>query len=153
MNLLRMVTSIVCVVAILFSTTAFAGDVKPKGTVLKEDSYVFTIDEATRLLKRVEELEEKELVLKAKILELEKYKNLEGVRLKQLDLYKINLDYSQAQNQRYIGLIGTQTDLLDRYNKRNSMQTLENFGYLTLGIALTIGAFFAADAITDQMER
>ena len=114
--------------------------------MLTEKSYVFTIDEATRLLKRLEELETKEK-------QLNSYVKLESLRLKQIDLYKINLDYSQGQNLRYIGLINTQGDLLEKYNKRDRLQTWENFGYLALGITLTIGAFFATDAIIDSMER
>ncbi len=138
--------ALICIFALILPSVAIAGDIKPEGHTLTEKSYVFTIDEATRLLKRIEELEVKEI-------ELNKYKSLEGLRLRQIDLYKLNLDYSQAQNTRYMGLIGTQGDLLEKYNKRDQLQTWENFGYLTLGIALTIGAFFAADAITDSMER
>jgi hypothetical protein len=146
MNLRRILPALICIFALVSSGTAIAGDVKPKGTVLTEESYVFTIDEATRLLKRVEALEAKEL-------ELNKYKGLEALRLKQIGLYKLNLDLSQTQNTRYIDLLGTNQDLLDRYSKRDRLQTWENFGYLALGITLTVGAFFAADAITDQMER
>jgi hypothetical protein len=138
--------ALICIFALILPNVAMAGDILPKGTVLTEESYVFTIKDATNLLKRIEELEAKEK-------ELIKYKSLEGLRLKQIDLYKLNLDYSQAQTTRYMGLIGTQGDLLEKYNKRDQLQTWENFGYLTLGIALTIGAFFAADAITDSMER
>lgn len=139
------IISLVCIFSLFLSQVALAGDVKPKGTVLAEDSYVFTIDEATRLLKRVEELEAKEL-------ELLKYKELEAVRLKQIDLYKLNLDYSQMQNDRYQNLININQDLLDKYNKRDNMQDWENVGFLVLGITLTVGAFLAADAITDHME-
>lgn len=127
-------------------SVSFAGDIKPKGTVLAEESYVFTLDEATRLLKRLEELEVKEL-------ELKKYKELEKVRLDQIDLYKVNIDLYKTQNDRYIGLLNTNQDLIDRYSRRDNFQTWENIGFLTLGITLTIGAFLAADAITDSMER
>ena len=143
--MINKIISITCILSLFFSQVALAGDVKPKGTVLTEESYVFTIDEATRLLKRVEELEAKEA-------ELLKYKELEAVRLKQIDLYKINLDYSQMQNARYQNLMNINQNLIDKYNRRNEMQQWENFGYLVLGISLTIGAFFAADAITDHME-
>ena len=43
-------------------------------------------------------------------------------------------------------------NLLDKYNRRDRLQTWENVGFLALGITLTIGAFLAADAITDHME-
>ena len=133
-------------IALCLPGVSYAGDVRPKGTVLTEESYVFTLDEATRLLKRMEELEAKEL-------ELKKYKELESVRLDQINLYKINIDLYKSQNDRYIGLLNTNQDLIDRYNRRDNLQTWENIGFLALGITLTIGAFFAADAITDSMER
>jgi len=146
MILKKTIPALICIFALLAPNVAMAGDIMPKGTVLKEESYVFTIKDATNLLKRIEELEAKEK-------ELLKYKSLEGVRLKQLDLYRLNLDYSQSQNARYMGLLNTQGDLLERYNKRDQLQTWENLGYLALGITLTIGAFFATDAIIDSMER
>jgi hypothetical protein len=126
-------------------SVSFAGDVVTAGTTLEEDSYVFTIEEATNLLARIEELEIKEA-------ELEKYKGLETLRLQQIDLYKINLDYSESQIQRYISLNQTNETLIDRYQKRHRLQTVENIGFLALGIGLTIGAFLAADSITDHME-
>ena len=46
----------------------YAGDIVPAGTELTEESYVFTVEEATALLKRIEDLEAKEV-------ELEKYKD------------------------------------------------------------------------------
>lgn len=142
----KALTVLVCIISLILPNVAIAGDIMPEGTVLKKKSYVFTIDEATRLLKRVEELESKEKELKS-------YVKLEHLRLQQIDIFKVNLDYSQAQNTRYLGLISTQSDLLDKYNKRDRLQTWENFGYLALGITLTIGAFFATDAIIDGMER
>ena len=146
MSFIKRLSVVVCIFALILPSVAIAGDVKPEGHVLTEKSYVFTIEEATKLLKRIEELELKEQ-------ELTRYKSLELLRVKQIDLYKINLDYSQAQNTRYMGLIGTQSELLEKYNKRDRLQTWENIGYLALGITLTLGAFFATDAIIDNMER
>ena len=145
MRYLLKITAFICIALLAFPNFALAGDIKPKGTVLESESYVFTIDEATRLLKRIEELEAKEK-------ELVKYKELEALRLQQIDLYKINLDYSQSQNLRYMNLLDTNQNLLDKYNRRDRLQTWENVGFLALGITLTIGAFLAADAITDHME-
>ena len=95
-----------CTVLLAFPQAALAGDIVPKGTVLEQESYVFTIDEATRLLKRIEELEAKEK-------ELEGYVKLESLRLQQIDLYKVNLEYSQSQNLRYMNLLNTNQDLLE----------------------------------------
>ena len=67
-------------------------------------------------------------------------------------LFKINLDYSQQQIDRYMAINDMNQDLIDRYNKRDRLQTWENIGFLALGMSLTVGAFLAADAITDHME-
>ena len=139
------ISAIIISSIIISPTIAYAGDVMPAGATLAEESYVFTIDEATELLRRVEELEVKEI-------ELERHKSLEALRLQQVDLYKINLDFYEGQINRYTHLNSINQDLIDRYNKRDRLQTLENIGFLALGISLTIGAFVAADAITDQME-
>ena len=56
----RIIVTFICIFAITFSNIALAGDIKPEGHVLTEKSYVFTIEEATKLLKRIEELEAKE---------------------------------------------------------------------------------------------
>ena len=125
---------------------AFAGDIVPAGTQLEEDSYVFSIDEATRLLERLEELEAKEDALN-------KYLELDILRTQQIDLYKVNLDYTQSQLGYYIDLSSTNQDLIDRYNTRNKFHWLENLGFLILGIGLTTASFVVADNITDNMEQ
>ena len=122
-----------------------AGDIVVAGTTLESDSYVFTIEEATNLLQRIEELEVKEQ-------ELKQYIALDSIRTQQIDLYKVNLDYTRSQLTYYIEIESLNQDLISRYNKRSRFHTLENIGFMTLGIGLTIGAFLAADSITDHME-
>jgi hypothetical protein len=145
-SFLNQIISLVVIMSIVFTPSiSWAGDIVTAGTELTVDSYVFTIEEATNLLNRVEELEAKEK-------ELERYIELEALRVQQIGLYKLNLDYSQSQVDRYAHLNVINQDLIDRYNKRDRLQTWENIGFLALGMALTVGAFVAADAITDQME-
>jgi len=143
---LKQLMSFAVIASLVFTPSiSWAGDIVKAGTTLEEDSYVFTIDEATALLNRIEELEAKEL-------ELDRHRELEVLRVQQIDLYKLNLDYSQSQVDRYAHLTVINQDLLDKYNRRDRFQTLENIGFLSLGIAITIAAFVGADAITDQME-
>jgi hypothetical protein len=144
--ILKQLMAFVVITSFVFApSVGWAGDIVKAGTTLEEDSYVFTIDEATNLLARIEELEAKEL-------ELNRYKELEVLRVQQIDLYKLNLDYTQSQVDRYAHLVDINQDLLDSYSKRNRLQTLENIGFLSLGIAITVTAFLGADAITDHME-
>ena len=144
-KVLNIIMIMVISLSLVYAPVVYAGDIVPAGTTLEEESYVFTIDEATRLLQRVEELEIKEK-------ELLRYKELDIVRTQQIDLYKLNLDYSRTQLDYYASLTNTNQNLMDRYNRRDRLHNLENIGFLVLGMALTVGAFVAADSITDQME-
>jgi hypothetical protein len=144
-KILSLIMVAVISLSLIYTPVAFAGDIVPAGTTLDEESYVFTIDEATRLLQRVEDLEIKEQ-------ELIRYQQLDILRSQQIDLYKLNIDYSRTQLDYYSSLASTNQNLIDRYNKRDRLHNLENIGFLILGIALTAGAFVAADSITDQME-
>ena len=140
------ISYVICFSLILGAPTmAYAGDIVEAGTTLEERSYVFTVDEATRLLQRVE-------VLEAKELELDRYVQLEAIRAEQINLYELNLSYSRTQLQYYSDLSVVNQNLIDKYHKRQRFNELENIGFLALGMALTVGAFLAADAITDQME-
>ena len=69
---------------------AAAGDEVKAGTVLKQDSYVFSIDEAEKLKIRIEDLEKKEQLL-------EQYKILDGLKIQQTDLLKNSLDIKDGQ--------------------------------------------------------
>lgn len=126
--------------SIIFSSNAFAGDIVPAGTTLPEDSYVFSIDEAEALMIRVKELEAKEV-------ELEKYRELEVVRLEQINLYKFNEEFYSLQIDRYKQLDLTNQSLIDRYQRRNRFQSAENTGFFILGMAITFGSIAAANAI------
>jgi hypothetical protein len=125
---------------------AYAGDILPAGTILEQESYVFTIEEATGLKNQIEGLEKN---LASLTLELAKYKELETVRSQQIDFYKLNEGYYQLQISGYKELQLLDRDLLNKYRKRDKLQTLENIGFLSLGIGLTIGSFLLADSATD----
>jgi hypothetical protein len=146
--ILNKVKVLVISIILFFSTagTSIAGDVMPEGTVLEEDSYVFTIDEATELLRRVEELEQKELLLA-------EYQTLNEVQTRQIDLYKINYDILDQQIIQYSSLVSLNEDMLNKSISRNNFAELKSWGIFTLGVAVTVGAFLAADKIGDTMER
>lgn len=140
MNFIRIIMSSIISFSLIFSNIALAGDIMPQGTVLEEDSYVFTVEEATALMQRVQELEEKEL-------ELEKYKELEEVRQSQIDLFTVNEEFYTLQIDRYKQLDITNQALIDRYQKRDRFQVMENAGFFVLGMAVTFGSIAAANAI------
>jgi len=140
MNFIRLILSSIISFSLIFSNIALAGDIMPQGTVLEEDSYVFTVEEATALMRRVQELEEKEL-------ELEKYKELEAVRQSQIDLFTVNEEFYTLQIDRYKQLDITNQALIDRYQRRDRFQGIENAGFFVLGMAITFGSIAAANAI------
>ncbi len=146
MTALRTILSFMISFPLRFSSTALAGDIMPEGTVLSEDSYVFTIEEATALMQRVQELEAKEA-------ELERYKELEEVRLSQIDLFKLNEDFYTLQIERYQQLDYTNQQLIQRYQRRDKLQTIENVGFFVLGMAITFGSISAANAIVSNQSN
>ena len=134
-----------CFVPIFISSVSYAGDIMPAGTVLGEESYVFTVDEAKDLLKRIEELEIKEE-------KLNYYLELEPIKEEKFRLNNANIDLYKFQITEYDRMVHMNRIEIDRLQKREKWRWLENYGMLFLGVALTTGGFLAADAITDHME-
>ena len=126
--------------SLVLAPVANAGEIVEAGTTLSEESYVFTIEEATSLMQRLEELEAKEV-------ELDKYKELEQVRLSQIDLYKLNEEFYLTQIDRYKQIDLTNQRLIDRYQRRDRFSGLEKAGFFVLGMGISFGAISAANAI------
>jgi hypothetical protein len=124
-------------------TSAFAGEKLPKGYTLNVDSYVFTIEEATSLMERIKLLEqmEKELVEQKKLVEIQG---------KQIDLFSLNDKNKEDQLRYYSDLSGINHRLLKRYEDRSNINSWAKMGYLTLGVAITVGAFILAGSIIDS---
>tara|TARA_A100001011_G_scaffold265255_1_gene274054 strand:+ start:5453 stop:5917 length:465 start_codon:yes stop_codon:yes gene_type:complete len=135
----------IIIFSIFVTPAANAGEIMQSGTVLEQDSYVFTIEEANALLNRVEELEQKELLLN-------EYIALNTIQSRQIDLYKVNYDLIDQQRLQYTQLITLNEDLLARSRRQNQFRELKDWGLFSLGVAVTIGAFLAADRIGDTME-
>ena len=143
MSAIKYILSFIISFSLIFSNIAFAGEIMPEGTVLTEESYVFSIEEATALMQRVQELEEKEK-------ELERYRELEEVRLSQINLFELNEDFYALQIERYQQLDVTNQQLIDKYQRRDRLQTAENVGFFLLGMAITFGSISAANAIVSN---
>ena len=137
---------IFCIVLFLFFTNShsYAGDIMPAGTVLENESYVFTVDEAKDLLKRIEELEIKEE-------KLNYYLELEPIREEKYRLNTANIDLYKFQIIEYQSIVSMNRAEINRLHKREKWRWLENYGMLFLGVAITTGSFMAADAVSDHM--
>ena len=119
---------------------AQSGEIMPAGSELTGESYVFTIEEATSLMQRIEELELKEK-------ELQKYIELEEIRLKQIDLFKLNEEFYEAQIDRYKEIDLTSQKIIEKYQKRDKLSNLEKAGVFVLGMGIAFGSISAANAI------
>lgn len=129
---------------LVLSHLTFASEILEKGSVLKEDSYVFSIEEAESLKSRIIELEKKEK-------ELEEYKKLNINLEKQIDIYKINENLYSFRKDNYDLIIKDYKEINDIYRKRSNFNGLENSGYFFLGVALTIGSIYLADHIVSDI--
>lgn len=129
--------------SLTFIPQSYSGEIYEEGTVLKDKSYVFSIEEATRLMERLEELERAEK-------ELTKYKELEEIREKQIDLYAFNEDFYKTQIEQYKIIEARSQDLILKYQKRDKLNDLEKAGFFVLGIGLTFGTFYIANNINSN---
>lgn len=140
MNFINYLFSFIICCTLILSPCAYAGEIVPAGTELSEESYVFTIEEAADLMQRLQELEQKEK-------ELEKYKELEQVRLQQIDLFKLNEGFYTTQIDRYKQIDLTNQKLIEKYQRRDKLNSLEKAGFFVLGLGIAFGSISAANAI------
>jgi len=125
---------------------AVAGDEMKAGTVLKQDSYVFSIDEAEKLKIRVEDLEKKEQLL-------EQYKILDGLKAQQTDLLKNSLEIKDGQINLYKEIILEKDDQLSLIKKKHNTQLLNNMVLFGAGVLFTGLSIYAADKLDDSIDN
>ena len=138
------ITLVISLALGLLPAKSFAGDVMPKGTVLEEEAYVFTIEEAESLLGRIEELERKEEQLRYHL-------ELEDINEQKFSLYKSNIDIYKFQVTEYQKIMDMSNLEINRLHKRQKFRWLENYGMLFLGVAIATTSFVIADSVTDEM--
>ena len=122
---------------------AFAGDIKPAGTVLEHDSYVFTIENARKLQNRLAELEKKEKLLI-------EYEKLESLYSKKIILYEDNIDILNLKTKNLDTIILSLQDQNQDLVKKVRYNDLEN-GLIVVGtVVTTVLTFIAVDYINDN---
>lgn len=126
-----------------FSGVSYAGDVVSAGETLKEDSYVFTIEEAERLQERLFELEKKEQILI-------QYETLSSLQEDKIELF---LENETIYKER-ISNLNTIIDELEEINARNiknqRWNRVENSLIVATTVATTISMFILVDYINDK---
>lgn len=131
--------------SLIFTPVAQAAEFMEAGEVLTADSMVFSVDEADELRKRIEQLENTEQ--KAEALEdLVEVQEQEIVTLEELLIVK------DAQLEEWQQLSALHQDRVEKMERREKFNTLENVGWFILGVAVTGGAIYLGDRIGDSME-
>jgi len=128
----------------LIASPCYAGEAMSAGTVLSEDSYVFTLEEANKLKQRIEELEAKEE-------KLEEYVVLDQIHQDQILLYQKNYDIYQQQISEYKNISDIQNQQISRYERKDKWNRAENAAILVGGILLTTASFLVVDKVSDHM--
>ena len=123
--------------------SAFAGDIIKKGEVLKEDSYVFSIEEAERLKARLAELEKKEKIL------LE-YEKINALMSRKDTLYKDLDETYKLKEENYNKIIKSLELENERYREKVKYNDLENNLIIGGTVITTVLAFIAVDYINDS---
>jgi len=130
----------------LFTLTAFAGDEIKAGTVLKQDSYVFSIEEAEKLKSRIEDLEKKEQLL-------EQYKKLDTLRVDQNNMLSLILKLKDDQISSYKEIIDEKDKQILLIEKTNNKKEIKTYALFGAGILFAGLSIYAADRFDDSMER
>lgn len=133
-----------------FCNFAKAGEILEKGSVLKQQSYVFSIEEAKALMLKIESLEAE--LSQQKELNVE-YKNLEN----NLTLQNNNLNdlilIKDLQINEYKNIYQINLDRIKKLEKQSNFSKYEKWGTFSLGLGLAIGSILIADKIDDLSEQ
>ena len=122
---------------------AIAGDIKPAGTVLDKESYVFTIEAAKRLQDRLFELEKKEKLLI-------EYEKLEELYSKKILLYEDNIKILNRKSDNLDQIILALENQNKELNKKVRYNDLENCLIIGGTVITTVLTFIAVDYINDN---
>lgn len=136
-------------VLLLLTTQSFGAEFVKSGTVLENDSVVFSVEEAQSLRKELLELEDTIIKNEDLITEL---KNLDENNQRQITSYLDLIDIRERQISSYKSMIELDRERIARLEKRDKGHKVEKWVFLGVGIGLTIGSILIADKIDDYAE-
>jgi hypothetical protein len=118
----------------------YGSEILPKGEVLSEDSYVFSIEEAEELKARIIELEkkEKELVL---------YKDLASQYEKKDNLYSLSDEYKDRYMNNLVKINQNNQLIIDTYNRKERFSQLERYSYFALGAITAYSSVYIGSSL------
>lgn len=128
---------------VLLASICFGSEIMSKGEVLKQDSVVFTVEEAERLKARILELEKKEK-------DLEIYKDLYSLEQDKCNIYSDSIDLFKIKEKTYLEMNEEYKNIIDQKNKELRLNGYENVGYFALGAVTIIGSFYMTSGIINS---
>lgn len=134
----------------IITLPAYAGERLPAGTVLSEESYVFSIEEANKMKILIESLE-KELDKKNKV--IEQYKELDAVQQEQFELQNNTIFLLEERITKHKAWHEVDAKRIKSLEKRDKFSQVEKWGLFTGGVAITVAAILVADKIDDHLEN
>ncbi len=144
--------TLMCLLAIsnLIVAPAFASERVPAGTVLEEESYVFTIDEAQRMQILISELEQ---TIEKQKEALDLRKDLDLLQVRKFDQCQESIVFQESQIYKYQEWQALDMSRIHQLEKQRRGDKAEKWGAFGLGVAITIGSILVADKIDDAIEN
>ncbi len=128
---------------VLLVSICFGSEVMSEGDILKEDSVVFSVDEAEKLKSRILDLEKKEK-------DLQIYKDLYSLEQDKCEIYSESIDLFKIKEKTYLEINEEYKSIIVQKEKRLRLNGYENVGYFALGAATIIGSFYMTSSIIDS---
>lgn len=132
----------------LLSSPVYAGERLPAGTVLEEESYVFTPEEAEKIMNDIQELEAK-VEQQEEVIEL--YRELDETQEAQEVELEYLLEIRQDQISTYEEWVAADAERIKALERQKRVTELERWGFFVIGIVVASGAIIAADRLDDTV--
>jgi hypothetical protein len=134
----------------LFFSLAFAGDRLPAGTILSEESYVFSIEEANRIRLEIETLEAS---LRNKEEIIKEYEELDRNQAEKFQLLNDKFILKEEQIKEYKSWLTIEQARTAQLEKKTKFWKFERWGFLLLGVGITTGSILIADQVDDFIDK
>lgn len=121
---------------IIFSMNSYAGERKSAGTVLEEDSMVFTIQESQDMASYISSLEEKIALSEEKTKE---YKKLDNINMQKIERINENLIFANEHISRQNSWLERDEIRMKKLDKRLKGKKIENALYFGAGVLIVFG--------------
>ncbi len=140
----------ICITLLLFNNVTYASDRLPAGTVLSQESYVFTVEEAQRIKITIEQLEAQ---VKNNQAIIEQYKLLDETQLKEIEGYSQVVKLQEKTILTYEDWRKLDQERMLKLEKVQNRKEIENWAFFGVGIITTISAIVVADKLDDALEN